>query len=848
MVVTATATLPRLGHAAGPPEPRQLQAAHVPRGSIRVDGRADDPGWSAARRAQHFVQKDPAEGRAPAEQTWASVAYDDDAIYIVIEALDRQPDKIRGQVTSRDEWNVDLDAGRAFNQHSDLVEVWLDPQNDGVTAYTFTVNAAGIQVDARYSAAGEVRDPVWNGVWDSAVARSADGWIAELRVPVSQLRYDPEETSWGIQVLRYQHRENETSVFSPTPRNDLRPLRYMARLDGINHLPPSTSLEVTPYVVTALSNTRGDLALRARAGGDARLVLGAASVVQLSIVPDFGQVEQDPSVLNLTAYEVFRTERRPFFVDGQELFAYPVLSREMTNETLYYSRRIGAAPALDSSISPAQVVDMPRETTILGAAKFIGRSPGGFGYSALSALTGRERATVLDDGTRVDPIVASPTNFSLLRLRHELGASGSNVGTMLTNTYRFLDAELATTTPRIATTGALDVDLRFGEFGATGNVIGSRISGTAAALDVVQRSSAHNLQRPDAKHLAYDPRRTEMVGYGFGVKAGKLSGAPWLAWMALQVRNPYLELNDLGYLRNADQQSLFGNITWQENTPTRVYRDYSLALTAWNERTFGHELTSRGAQVELTMTLANSWSGYLGLLRRQEALDVTLLRGGPAFLAPGGFGGWCGVTSDARKPFNARLELSGDYNDERSLRTLKSSLKLSVRPYSALTLTLVPAHEISRNDMQYVDTRDSTAGPQPLLGNLSQETVSLTLRLSWALMRGLTVEAYAMPYVTAGTYDTFYAVTRAAAPRYSDRRIAIQDYVGADRFLAAEVRSNTVLRWDYLPGSSIYLAWAHEQTEQRVVGELDPVRDLRELVGAPSTDVVFLKWAHYLDL
>lgn len=832
--------------AASPSPGPTLRATRVADGAVEVDGRQDEPVWAAAPRAQGFVQREPYQGQTPSEATWASVVYDSDALYVFIQAWDRQPSSITGQVTRRDEWNPDLDGGRAFGQHSDFVELWLDPQNDGLTGYTFSVSAAGVQVDARYSAGGETRDPVWNGVWDSAVLLHENGWSAELRIPFSQVRYDADASSWGIQFVRYLRRENEVQVFSPTPRAALRPLQHLARLTGLEALPSSTSLEALPYVAALLQNDAGRREFRLRAGGEARIGLGTASTLQLTVLPDFGQVEQDPSQLNLTAYEVFLTERRPFFVEGQEMLMLPLLYPEDGDETLYYSRRIGAPPTRDLDLEEPELLRYPRETTVLGAAKIVGRTDAGSSYSALQVLTGRERASVRVDGEHSQPVVSSPASYSVLRLRQELGRSGSSVGLLGTNVYRWLDRPMVPHATEQATTAAADFDLRADDYGITGHLIGSRIAGSAEAVDAVQRSSTHFLQRPDARHVQYDPTRTSLEGFGFGVRGGKLAGAPWRISAGVQARNPYLELNDIGYLRYADQQSVFGNVTWLENEPDGIYRDYNVTSSLWLDRSFGGELTGRGVSLTTGMGFANNWYAWLGGLRRTEALDVGLLRGGPAFRKPGGYGAWWGIGSDPRAIVHVELDGNADYNDEESTRFLALRAYFGARPYSALTFSVRPEYQRSLNDLQYVDTLTQPT-PAIILGRLSQETFSLTLRLQWALSRTFTFEAYAMPFLSAGDYQVFYEVVAPRAADYEDRKRPTA-YAGDDRFLVAEVRSNLVLRWDYWPGSSMYLAWAHEQLHDGDHRTLDLTRDVPAMLGARTTDTLFFKWAHYLDL
>jgi len=813
---------------------RSVRAVRVPTGSIRTDGRGDDPGWQAVPWHAGFVQRDPHQGALPSETTRVRIAFDEEALHVYIDALDRHPDRIRGLLTRRD-----------TESPSDWVEVWLDTQNDRRTAYRFAVNARGVQLDSLLSEGGQVQDAAWDAVWQSATSSTTQGWSAELRVPFSQVRHDPHASSWGIQIVRQLSRKNEQSVFSPTPRTALRPLRYLARLTGLDALPPSTQFDLVPYGVLTQERHPRYHELAVRGGGDAHISLGSATSLHLTINPDFAQVTADPSELNLTAFETFLPERRQFFLDGQELFRMPLAFFNWNNETLYYSRRIGARPSRDLGLADDEIRRYPAETTILGAARVVGRTRHGLSYGLLQGVTARERAEVRVNGVESRPLVAPTTSYTVARMRKELQRGASVVGAMVTNVHRQLTPELQDELVENATAGAIDFDVREGDVGVVGMLVGTQLTGSELAIDDVQRSSTHYLQRPDAEHLDYDPERPSLSGWGAELVGGKLGGAPWRASWGGRVRSPGLNPNDLGYMRRADQQHVFVWVQRLQDKPTDWYRFFSVDWGVWLDKTFGPEITGYGTSLGTWWHLPNNMTAQVGAIRTQEALDVSLLRGGPAFLRPGGFSGWWGVFSDNRKPWE--VGATGDWAvlDDHALRTNRVSLVGTVRPVPSVMVSLEPSWHRSLDELQFVDNEPP---PDIILGRLLRDTVWITARASWAIVLGLTLEVYVMPYVTGGVYRRFYRVVNPRAPRFEER-IEPVAYNGDDRFLATEVRSNVVLRYDYCPGCSAYLVWFHEQSENR--SDIDRValdRGVGDLFAAPATDVVMLKLAHYLSL
>jgi len=809
-----------------------VEARRVADDAIIVDGDATEPAWGGARWYDSFVQRDPKEGAKPSERTRVAILYDSRAIYVFVRAEDRKPERIFASLTRRDR-----------SSPSDWVEVWLAPQRDRRSGYRFSVNARGVQMDARLGEGGESQDLDWNGVWSSSVSSDDQGWNAEIRIPFSELRFEP-NSSWGVNVSRRIQRLNEESVLSSTPKMSARVLGHAAELRGIAGISQSLPIAIVPYGLVGWQQQGYNGTSILRVGGDLRIGLGPASTLEVTVLPDFGQVEADPSQLNLTAFEIFLPERRPFFLEGRDTFRFP-LSLRAPDETLYYSRRIGQQPSRDLGLDDSAAVDYPKQTRIAAAAKWLGRTDSGLNYGLLSAVTEPEFATVTQDGITRKPMVAPATSFNVARARQEFDHGKSAYGVMATHVERMLpETERPYFTTR-ATAAAADFDWRVGNYGLFGNAHGTRIEGDKLAIDALQRSSTHYMQRPDAPHLHYDPNRTLLDGWGAELYGGKFDGTPLRGGWGVRARSPGLNPNDLGYMRRADGQVAEAWLDWHLDRPTALYRSISTGAVAWLSKTFGPEVTGQGVSTWLYSRLRSNMVVWLGASRSREALDVSLLRGGPAFLVPGSWDGYFGLQSDDRGRTDVNLSSSFNWRDRQSYKRWGTTLTLRARPSSALSVSLAPRYERSLDDLQYVNGDDPNT---IILGRLVRTTGSLTLRADWALSPDLSLETYAMPYVSAGAYSQFYRVAEPRAERYVDRRTPA-NYDGDDRFIAAQVRSNLVLRWDYLPGASLYAVWAHEQTSSRSdSGRFSPFVDTYDLLRATSYDTFMVKLTYLEQL
>jgi hypothetical protein len=807
-------------------------AQHVKDGAIQIDGAGNDEGWRSIAWSDGFVQHDPNEGDPPSERTRVKSAYDTFAVYFLVEAFDSQPDQIVGRLTRRDALSA-----------SDWIHVWLDTFDDDRTAYRFSVNPAGVKQDARVS--DEVEDINWNGIWEVGTHTSTTGWIAELRIPLSQLRYHAGRGSWGFQVGRDLVRLGEKSYLSSTPRGSTTIVRHFATLDGLDELPSSWPASIEPYALGGVEVDASDPSLTGTLGGEARLGLCASMNLSLTINPDFGQVEADPSALNLSSAELFFEDKRAFFLEGKELFDYRLGWGDGDRSTLFYTRRIGRAPSGGSSLGDdEEIIESPLSTPILGAVKLTGKTSDGWSIGLLEAITGDANGTIDGPAGDRERTLEPLSNAAVARVAKDFREGQTTVGLMATHLFRRPDEDTRHELIDQAVSGGVDINHRVGDYQVIARAHASHLAGTPAAIEEVQRSPVHYFQRPDADHLKLDPERESLSGWGATLVAGKTSGKHWRAAAGAQISSPEFNPNPLGYLPRADAQFGFLWAQYREDDPGPLHRSYLFNFNLWGQKTFGNEINAIGGNINATWILPDTSMLWAGTGRDLEGYSVNLLFGGPALRRPGGWAGWAGGQTDDRKPVTFLGDFFAYYDDDGAGYALFGFLTLKVRPAPSVEIALEPWIERRIYNHQFVEEIDGAS----IVGHLAQTTTSLALRANWTLTPELSLQIYASPYLSSGTYTDFREVTDARAREYSDR-FQPYDYGGDDRFRFAQLRSNVVVRWEYLLGSTLFVVWSHEQTlDDAEHGTLDLDRDLAALVRSDSIDTVLVKVSYWLAL
>jgi hypothetical protein len=841
-------------------------------GSISTDGRLDEADWAAAPKQSGFIQRFPKDASKPSFETRFAVLYDDEAIFVGVWAEDPRPDLIRALLTRRD---VDVPA--------DTVLVAVDSYHDRRTAYAFQLNAAGVQRDMlMFDDSSE--DDTWDAVWTGDVAVTATGWTAEYRIPLSQLRFASKEAhEWGFQIVRTVGRTGEQNSWSPWPRSAPQVVSKFGVLDGIDHLKSARRLELLPYGtagVDRLPVAVGDplnqqYNLRRNVGLDLKYGLGPAFTLSATLNPDFGQVEADPSKVNLTANELFFAEKRPFFLEGTDLFRLPIGNNDNSVEGAFYSRRIGAAPA-----SPDVAYDFikaPQSTAIYGAAKLTGKTSSGWSVGVLDAVTGEETAQTFAAATpdmpdaRAEPVVAPLTNYAIARVKRDLGEGKTSIGLSATAVNRQLAGTgLEATLRDQAYSGGMQLQHRWADnaWTANANLMGSWVHGSPAAIAETQQSPVHYFQRPDATEVEVDPARTSLAGMGVKWKIGQFGDTKhWRFGTTGDLRTPGLELNDAGFQQNSNRVFPVAFLEYHEDTPGDRVLNWSISTDVFSVHTFEPRLLNYGFEYTANVQLANYWELSGGGFIDRSRWSVAGLRGGPTLRVDPVNGIDFSVNTDTRKPVWFSLGVNGSRNATSGAVDGGIDLGATIQARSNLDVFVGPSIYANNNPMQYVEeVADAGGGPSRFVfARLHATDVSLTLRVNWTFSPRLTLQVYAQPYLSSGRYDEFKDVDRPDAERYTDRfrllapgEISFEsgtDPSGAvlhiDRpdFNFRQLRSTAVVRWEYRPGSTVFAIWSHGRTSEAFDdGRFRIGRDLADLGSAASENVVMVKANYWIGL
>jgi hypothetical protein len=848
-----------------PPLPSaRIVAAARRSGAIAVDGRLDEKAWEAAEVQGDFIQREPHPGKAPAFVTEFRVLYDDSALYVAVRARDPEPGLIRGLLTRRD-----------VDSSSDWVSLKIDSYHDRRTAFGFSLNPAGVQRDVLHFNDVE-QDPSWDAVWESAAGVDGEGWVAELRIPYNQLRFAsrPDQT-WGLQVLRRVQRTQELSSWSPWPLEASQEVSLYGTLVGIRGIGPARRIEILPYLVFGAGMYRSDPVnqspdLLVSGGLDAKVGLGSNFTLSGTINPDFGQVEADPSQVNLSALETFFVEKRPFFLEGTDIFRFSLGQGDGDGsvETLFYTRRIGAPPHDEPD---ADHIEQPEVTTIYGAAKLSGKTSNGWSIGLLDAVTGQEEATVMLGDVTTRPVVEPLTNYAVARVKKDMRDGRTNAGGALTAVNRSLEGVKLDWLHDQAYTGALEIWHRFWDdkWNADARVAGSWVHGAPEAIDETQRSSARYYQRPDADHVDYDPTRTSLSGAAMLWQFGKSAGGNWRFATGGDGRTPGFEANDLGFQRQADYYVQWWWAQYRDDQPGGLLRQWIVNHNLWRVWDTSPLHVSTGGNFNGSLSFLNYWGVGGGGGVNWNRWDPGGLRGGPNLRVDPNYPLWWNAWSDTRKPVRGNLNGSYQWSPATGSKSAGLNAFLLVEARSNLELSAGPSVFWQINDSQYVDeVSDAMGQPHYLMARIRQVTTALTVRASYTFTPELSLQLYAQPFVAAGRYSEYKEATDPRAADYQDRFRVFTDFTDMDGirsvdtdgdgatdfsfgladFNVRELRSNLVARWEYRPGSTLFFIWSHGRTSDVSDGRFRPADDLAELADEPGEHILLAKLTYWLGL
>ncbi len=825
------------------PKTSNSKAADGPRAAAtRVEGAPGDAEWGQAQPISGFLQRDPNEGAAPSFPTEVRVLYDHRVLYVEVRAFDTEPSRIVGIRTRRDS-----------ESPSDWIRVLVDSYHDRRTAYEFAVNPAGVKQDSYWFADGS-NDVSWDAVWEVDVDRDGKGWRARFRIPFSQLRFEPgKREEFGFAVVRQIGRLNESSSWPLIRKSRQGYVSQFGELDGLQPTGAAKKLEVIPYTVGEIRTQplqAGNQFITsptgtATIGADLKYAVTPGLTLTSTINPDFGQVEADPAVVNLTAFETFYQERRPFFVEGSGNLQFDLDCSDGRCTGLFYSRRIGRQPHLDANTPDGGFSTAPTVTTILGAAKLTGRV-GSFAVGALDAVTSLEHAQIAHGPDRWMQTIEPLTNFAVVQAKREW-SNQSSLGFMVTNTARRLDGDAASLASG-ATTGGISWDwrLRDPRYSITGYVAGSSVRGSAEAIAERQQDAVHYYQRPDAGYLAFDASRTSLNGHAGMVNVQKIGGSKVRFSFGSNYKTPGFDVNDVGYVRRADTIEQFGWVQFRWDKPTRWYRNIRLNLNQWNGWNFGGDRRDLGGNVNAHIVLTSNWSAGTGVNVQAAGIDDRAARGGPAFRSKRGGNIWYYVNTDTRKPVSGMWQ-GFAFRDEAGATDWGFDPEITCRPATFVAITAGLHFEKVNEDTQWVENVTAASSTDYVFGRIHQTTVGITGRLDYTITPTLTVQLYAQPFVSAGAYSDFKALVRPRAAPFA-RQFDPYAYTGSPDFDYHSFRMTNVLRWEWRPGSALYLVWQQGREDTLSSGQFRFRQDFGSTFDIPATNVFLVKFSYWLNL
>ena len=803
-----------------------------------IDGVLNDDAWNTVEWTSDYLEFEPDVGTPPTEQTKMKILYDDKNLYVAYRCYQADPSTIEKRMGRRDDFP------------GDWVEINIDSYNDDRTAFSFTISVSGVKGDEFISDNGNFDDS-WNPIWYVDTQIDSEGWTAELRIPLSQLRFGNEqEQVWGLQSTRRYFNNEERSVWQPLEANPPGWVSEFGELRGLIGLKPQKQLEIQPYTLAQLDTYEAQAGNPFKDGSDTKLTVGLDAkigitndlTVDLTVNPDFGQVDADPGAIALDGFEIFFQERRPFFVENKNVYDFRVGGGA---DNVFFSRRIGRTPQGGTSAdgSLGEYEDLPNFTSILGAAKFSGKTKNGWAIGVLESVTAKEYGEVkLDErpevlnglpevGNEREELVEPFTNYFVTRVQKDFNDRNSYIGGIFTATNRNIEDNVSFLR-KSAYTGGVDFRHNWKErkYYIQGNLTLSNVNGSAEAIENTQTSLTHLFQRVDAGHVDVDPNKTALNGSGGRLEFGKRSGGDWRYTIGGNWKSPELELNDIGFLRQADVISQYFNVRRLFNKPTSWYRRANLAFEQFTQYDFEGNYNRIQYEINGFVNYKNNWFTEFGGAHKPRIFSNTVLRGGPRWRWNEENFWYLFSGTDRRKKLSVTLGYvhSQAKQDNFSLRRYEARFRY--QPLNSLSLSVNLEYAENPNRTQYVTETDFAGTPRYILGEIDNKNLSATLRLDYNINPNLTIQYYGQPFIFKAKYSNFNYVNDPIAEDINDRvnwyntdqieafdgfyeidedQDGTTDYsFGDPDFAFVQFRSNLVVRWEYIPGSEIFLVWS----------------------------------------
>ena len=790
-----------------------------------MDGFINDKIWNNVPWGSNFIEVNPDENTAPTEQTKFKILYDQKYLYIALLALDASPKHITKRLSRRDSFE------------GDRINVLIDSYHDLRTAFLFTVTAAGVRGDEIVTNNGDDIDDSWNPIWSAKAQIILQGWSAEMKIPLSQLRFgNAREQVWGLNVVRNLFCENELSAWDRIPVGSAGWVSEAGELRGLNNIKPQKQIEVQPFLAIQKETYEAEIGNPYRDGHDSKINAGLDAKIgitndltlDLTINPDFGQVEADPAAIALDGFEIFNKEQRPFFIENKNIFDYRYAGNR---DNLFFSRRIGRSPQVYSQNPENSYIDRPQNTTILGAAKFSGKTKKGWSIGILESMTSKEFSEINTNGAISESLIEPFTNYFVGRAQKDMNERNTFLGGIFTATNRSL-TEVTSELIEAAYSGGIDFRHQWKNrtYYFQTNFVMSHVKGSPESILATQQSLTHLFDRVDATHVQLDPTRTSLTGTGGLVEFGKDGGQNWNYDMGFKWSSPELELNDIGFLKRSDQKFQFFNLKYRTAKPVSIFRNINFDFSQFNAYDFGGNHNRAQYQLRTRLRFLNnsvisSWLTYKPII-----YDNTALRGGPRWRFSEENFKSLFFRSDDRKKFNTKIGVMQSQSKDNNVSFLKFEVDFNYQILDALNVSLATEYSKRPNKTQYITQKDFSTTKRYILGTIDNQTFRSTFRINYTINPNLSLQYYAQPFISRGQYSDFKYVTDATANRLSDRfqlydntqvqyeggtyyfddnLDGIDDYnMSNPDFSVVQFNSNLVLRWEYIPGSELFLVWS----------------------------------------
>jgi hypothetical protein len=839
-----------------------------------INGVLDDEAWQSGNWAGGFTQNEPYNGQEETQKTEFKIVFDDNNLYVAIKAYDSAPDSIVNRLTRRDQAD------------GELAGIILDSFHDLRTGFLFGVSSAGVKYDQMFTNDSGNGDSSWDPNWWVKTSVDKEGWVAEMKIPFSQVRFDKNSGEvWGLDVARVLYRKNETSFWQHIPKDAPGMIHMFGELKGLERIKPRKIFDVTPYVVAKTETfksvpenpfeAKGKLS-KLNGGIDAKIGVTNNMTMDLTINPDFGQVEADPSVVNLSAYETFFSEKRPFFIEGNNItnFGLGIGDGGVGNDNLFYSRRIGRQPQVYPDMKDNWYADIPSRTNILGAAKLTGKTKDGLSIGIVEAMTDREQAEIDTIGGRIHSTVEPFTNYFIGRVQKDINNGKTLIGGIFTSTNRELDAEVRDVLHKAAYTGGVDFTQYFKDknWMFNMNTAFSLVEGSEKAITSTQKSSSHYFQRPDRNYARLDTSRTSLSGAGGRVEIEKLNGH-WNFVGAVLWKTPGFETNDLGYMRVTDQILSVLWAGYNQFNPKGIYRSFNINSDFFGTTSFRGDWIGGGYEWNANVNLKSFWSIYTGGSLNTSSNSTDRLRGGPSMKIPGNIYSWIGFSTDSRKKFTFDLNTNLSKGFNNSSDDISIQANISYKPSNYLVFTISPGYDKSFSELQYVTQINYNNNQRYIFASINRKTISTSFRMNLNLSPNLTFQYWGQPFVATGEYYDYKYITQPMANSYLDRFSTYKnnqivnegdqfkidentdgntDYtLDLNDFNVKQFLSNFVVRWEYNPGSTLFLVWSQTRNYFTDSGKMDFFNNLGDLFNKSKNtphNVFLIKFSYRFGL